>query len=601
MAKLKAATTTPPFIVNTGTTITGLAQSSPNSYCYSTTDSRYVYNINDPGTTHNLMFKFSLDLPDGTTTVAYCLEKGVAGPNNVPYQSDSPENIVTGVTSEQRLMVEWLLANAYGASTGQETLDLAGIGNLGFNDDDARALTQTAIWESLGQLTPAQAQFMDCDDPTVPHVKNNGIQSGLNSLLAQAQAYAKSASNPPTALPGSQNPCPVMCNPDIQCCNDPTFPDNDSDPYAYFIGCPYDLREVCGRKLLGPFQISSNIENATTTVTITPCCYCGPEFTYYFADFCGNRISNPSLNQEFYIIIPMTQKMLCINICATVSGTFTQVVFMYDTIDEPHHQDYGTAFEEVPYDVTTCICVCLSDDGCHKSKCHPYPPHSYPNSNLVVNNNNNNNNGGNNPCPPGPYPPGPYPPGPWPPGPCPPGPCPPGPYPPGPYPPGPWPPCPYPPCPCPPPTCPTGQHYEICRGCVVDGSSPPTCPTGQHYQPCIGCVPDKPYPPGPYPPGPYPPGPYPPDPCPCYPHPYFPPAQHCKPCKIFLEDDPCCTPGHHCAPGRIFFANDSCVPRHHCKPERDFLSDDHCPPHERSTCTHCESSRCSCRPRNKFN
>ena len=116
-----------PFILYTGTDLTGTATGDPEvrSYCAlpDTEASRYRLNRDD----HNQIFRFTFTA-NGTTGPAYCLDKFKDGPyGDVPYRSQTFETLFPDATERQKQMLAWILANAYPTVSASQTFNLVGV------------------------------------------------------------------------------------------------------------------------------------------------------------------------------------------------------------------------------------------------------------------------------------------------------------------------------------------------------------------------------------------------------------------------------------------------------------------------------------------
>lgn len=474
-----------PFVIDSDTDITGTATGNDNveSYCALDSTAASRYRLNRPD--HNQIFHFDSTVR-GVTQPAYCLDKFKDGPyGDVPYENAPFETLFPTASARQKNMLAWLLANAYPMIGASETFALAGVDpneSPALDDNDAYAAVQVALWVLLGQIAPSEVVFLDCGADTA-HPKSARLRAAVLQLLQLAGAFADAA---PTQDTWDTASC--RCgSPLIQCCPAHTPPASANTPRLSFRGCPTEVRTLCGRLLVGPFQLRANLAG-TPVITIEPFCACGSDLSASFSDFCGNPISAPGLGQEFYLVLRSCGGCLCFDINASLSGQVTRVLTMGPTSTALDYQPIGTALEDYDVTLTTSLCVCVTVPA----ETSPAVPGMSCSSSVFVQNNNNNNNNNSNQsshhsegfggCPPIVFPP--Y----WMPGWY----CPPFP----PYPPEP----PYPPHP----------------------PYPPEPP----YPPYPPYPPEPPYPPyPPYPPKP----PYPPEP----PHPPIPPQPPCPPC-------PCC-------------------------------------------------------------
>ena len=154
-----------PFIIYSGTDVTGTVSGNPSveSYCSLdyTSASRYRLNRED----HNQIFQFFLTTAEGTRQ-AYCLDKFADGPyGDIPYRSEPFENIFLTATERQKNMFGYIVANAYPTVSTAQTFNLLGIDYSAapvLDDNDAYAVVQIAIWVLLGLIAPGYVFFLYC-------------------------------------------------------------------------------------------------------------------------------------------------------------------------------------------------------------------------------------------------------------------------------------------------------------------------------------------------------------------------------------------------------------------------------------------------------
>ena len=382
-----------PFILYTGTDLTGTATGDPEvrSYCArpDTEASRYRLNRDD----HNQIVRFTFTA-NGTTGPAYCLDKFKDGPyGDVPYQSQTFETLFPDATERQKQMLAWILANAYPTVSASQTFNLVGVDDTAappLDNNDAYAAVQVAIWVLLGQISPSEAVFLNCSDGAA-HPKSDRLNQTVLRLIEMAGNFADTAAQPAYSYPpGTGASC---CRQEfIYCCNTGTIPSNPSESYLVFHGCPSEIRNVCGRLLVGPFSLRSSL-TGTPVLTIETFCNCGEDFSASFMDFCGNPITSPAVGQEFYIALRLVHNAMCFRVNASLSGTVTRVVLMDPTAETTlNYQPIGATLEDYPVTTTASICVCIVNPSIHNSGSSGKGGICITNNNSNSTNNNNNNN-----------------------------------------------------------------------------------------------------------------------------------------------------------------------------------------------------------------
>ena len=332
-----------PFLIYEGSDITGTVDGNagPESYCSLsyTGASRYRLNRED----HNQIFQFFLTA-QGSERLAYCLDKFADGPyGDVPYQSTTFESLFPNATARQKTMLAWILANAFPTVNASDTFALVGVDDKAspvLDDNDAYAVVQIALWVLLGQIAPDEVYFLDCTTGA-PHPKSDRLRAAVLKLLELAGSYADAGTAGNSSILGAST-C-TCSNELINCCNKGSIPGNPATPYLIFRGCPNEIRTVCGRVMVGPFRLLSNF-NGQPAITIEPLCVCDDDFTATYVDFCGNPITLPTLNQEFYIALRMCSNSLCFRVKATLTGTITRVITMKPNSTALNYQPIGATF-----------------------------------------------------------------------------------------------------------------------------------------------------------------------------------------------------------------------------------------------------------------
>jgi len=457
-----AAVSSKPFVVNQTTSQSGPTAAS-DTYCVGAEFAGSRYHLNRDFSSN---FQQYFALLDGVNIPAYCVDKDIAGPSGEIFQSAPMAEILSGSALNVQYALAWILSNAYPAVSGAATFALAGVDFSGMDDNDAFAAVQIAIWRLRGGITRLESTLIDCDTPDISP-KSARINTVVDALLTQALAYGDTAAaSTAAALLPSQaqiSGCaPVAAfsqNCPIQCCNLTPAPPNPADPFVTFSGCPFVLREECGRLLVGPFIMQTNVSGAVS-VTVSQSCGCVDYFDARFADFCGAPTTAPSADGEFYLSILSSAASFCFEITATISTTVTEVNFLHNISTAENVQGLGTARLAVPFSSSSVMTVCIQLPENLRCSIETQLPWSWGASSTININNNNNSSSSSSggsaafppvPCVPQlpfpPFPPSPVPP--FPPTPAPPFP----PFPPAPFPPSPVPPClpgPVPPFPQPP-------------------------------------------------------------------------------------------------------------------------------------------------------
>lgn len=363
------APSTKPFLIYSDTDITGSATGSDNveSYCALSTTEASRYQLNRPD--HNQIFAFTLTTQNQTLPT-YCLDKFRDGPyGNVPYQSASFETLFPDAAQRQKIMMAWILSNAYPSVSAAETFTLAGVNAQTapvLDDNDAYAAVQVSLWVLLGQISPDEVQFLNCGGDTGLHPKSARLRAAVLELLQLAEAYADAASAPPPITGTSACRCGQA---EIQCCNQSTLPVSANDPYLIFKGCPSEVRSLCGRLLVGPFSILSNM-TGTLAITIDPICLCEKDFSASFTDFCGNPIPAPAVGEEFYLALRAPSGCLCFYVNASLPGAVMRILTMGSTSTALNYQPIGSAVDnyEVTLSATLCVCIAIPDGSCTDCK-----------------------------------------------------------------------------------------------------------------------------------------------------------------------------------------------------------------------------------------
>jgi len=394
------------YVIYEGTdlfsTIDAMEGTLDNSFCVlpETANSRYKFNGPED---HDTFWPFLLTT-GGQTLPTYCLDHTKHGAyGDIPFQSAPAEVAHPGITIAQKNEVAWVIANTYPAVSAADTFAMVGVdagASPSLDENDAWAAVQLALWFLLGQIPTSYIAFMDCNDPSVTHVKNDRLAATTHTLIAMAQSHASVGALPTgTGFAAPQMTKAASCSTsgrcggssDIVCCNPSTPPDDPSAPYILFEGCPDELRVVCGRLLIGPFKIVANVTGAPS-ISFTPFCSCDGDFTATFMDFCGNRIPTPGIGEEFYIALRDTCGPQCFTISVSIDVEQSLIVFWHDSSGDTgvDRQPFGTGWLKRTIHISSSICVCVQSP---RPEPEPPPP---PGMNINNNNNNNSNSSNNN-------------------------------------------------------------------------------------------------------------------------------------------------------------------------------------------------------------
>lgn len=379
-----------PFITESSTDVTGIAGSGGNwSYCarQDTQASRYMLQM--PGN-QGVLVKIDITRND-TIYPAYCIEKGVTAPDGLPYQSAPFSELMPGYTDAQKNMIGWTLANGFPIISSAAMFDCAGVdwqAEPVLDDSDAYAVVSTAIWGILQQISTDQMRFVNCSGDGL-HPKSDRLRAAALSLMTRASAYVQ---QPPGAA--AQNSAVRHCGEDacISCCMEASDA-LEGQPYICFHGCPHDIRQLCGRLLVGPFQVASSF-SGQIHITARPVCVCADGFSASFADFCGNPIDYPKAGEEFYLLLHARQRCFCFHLTATVTSQAVKIIFMEEeNSGGARHQNIVFPHEGTEISAETSMCVLIESCGFSKDqeKCCACP-HIH---NITIQNTQNNTCGGN--------------------------------------------------------------------------------------------------------------------------------------------------------------------------------------------------------------
>ena len=314
-----------PFIMYSGTDVSGTVGGNPSvqSYCGLDYTAASRYRLDRPD--HNQIFQFFGNILGSQNKLVYCLDKFADGPyNDVPYESRPFETLFPGATERQKEMLGWILANTFPAVSAAATFALAGVDPTAapvLDNNDAYAAVQVSLWVLLEQIALDEVNFLECTSGET-HPKSERLRITVLELLRLAGQFVDNETLPEISITHTEPCCGLTSF--FSCCNNSTLPSDGSSPYLVFANCPNEVRTICGRLLIGPFRVSSSFAGQPT-ITVTPFCNCGEDYSVSFMDFCGNPISNPVIGQEFYIAIRTCKRFSCFTITASFTGNITKI------------------------------------------------------------------------------------------------------------------------------------------------------------------------------------------------------------------------------------------------------------------------------------
>ena len=277
----------------------------------------------------------------GVVRWSFCLDKNKDGPRGA-FESVSSGTTMPDATQAQQLAVAFITANApsNGSDLGraQALFTLLGVDPAGLNAYDAFAVSQIAIWGVLGQADPAIMTFPLCDGGANP--KSPALMEAVRQLIALSLAYGSGADvcgsgSTGTCAGACEDPCGLQYGTVCTCVPGPDVP---NDPK--FCNCVNNLREVCGRILVGPFMLqSSSAAGLVPAITagMLPC-QCCENATFAFANHCGKVIGPPGLNEKFYLAIRPYCKCFAFDVTAQVTETINSIYFFQDITQPSPYQ-----------------------------------------------------------------------------------------------------------------------------------------------------------------------------------------------------------------------------------------------------------------------
>ena len=299
------------------------------------------------------------------------------------------------------------------------------------NGYDAYGVVQAAIWCLLGQGDPGFVYFENCDEGTASAAKLACMREAMNALFTMAFQFANGELDCGGAGGGGSlgmgsaqanfNSCRASCGCGGNCCDTPCTTcegeegtgccparaccgcqvgklfvcytgqavTDQSDTYLVFVGCTNDMREHCGRILLGPFVLASS-NSGMPDLEIVPCEGC-PPITLTITDYCGCALGrNPEIGEEFYITFLPPCLRYCFDLKASMD-TYASAVYYFHRTSANNLQPVGVPMIERRHQETSIhICIDLTPPPL------PPPPPPPPNVDILINNENDNNNNNNN-------------------------------------------------------------------------------------------------------------------------------------------------------------------------------------------------------------
>jgi len=350
------------------------------------------------------LFPFTFE---GERGYAFCLERGLPAPDG-PSGNVSIAQALPAESPAVRRAIAFIVGNVPAPLTDDpEGLAhfWAMLGQDCGGHWEAQAVAQMAVWTFAGGSIRGGFQFT---------ANNACLMAAYNTLMDMALAYGEGnlectgsaeeagsgcggsgggsdggESGCSSCCCGSRNVIPFGCQIGrIICCNTNRRPANASDEFLIFVGCPNDLREHCGRVLIGPFRLAAS-DGGTPEITLTPCNCCSGNITFDIVDHCG-RPTTPDICNEFYISFRPPSPNFCFELCAELEVVRTEVYFFL--VPGGVYQNMALPLRR-RIRVRTCISVCIEITP-------PPPPPPVlipppPPGDITVNNNNNNNNDNN--------------------------------------------------------------------------------------------------------------------------------------------------------------------------------------------------------------
>lgn len=378
---------------------------------------------------------------NGQHLYGFCLDHTRNMPSG-PYANISMEAAMPRASRQVQLAVSFAIAQAPLTITddegARELMEMLGAPcAYEVNGYDIWGMVQATIWCLLGQGSPDTVHFENCPEGTASPGKLQCLDDAMNALYSMAFDYANGSldcgevsgaggaggvaqanfggcramaacggcgSGNCGACGGGGNAC-TTCGgeegegfcPARACCGCQAGKlfvcytggrnTDQSDTYLVFTGCVNDMREHCGRILLGPFMLDAS-NPGVPSLEIVPCEGC-PPVHLTLTDFCGCRLETPpETGQEFYIAFQPPCIRYCFDLKASM-WTLASAVYYFRRPGANYLQPIGVPFEEERYRETSIhICIDLTPPL-------PPPPPPPPVEIFLKNDNNNNNNNNN--------------------------------------------------------------------------------------------------------------------------------------------------------------------------------------------------------------
>ncbi|MDR0531441.1 MAG: hypothetical protein LBG83_05185 [Oscillospiraceae bacterium] len=361
---------------------------------------------------------------NGVPTFGFCLDHTKATPVGSYGNVDMPQAFPIGTSLSVMLAVSYAISVAptdlLGAATeGQEMFNLLGNACTNeMNSYDAWGVVQAVVWCLLGQGDPSSIRFINCPDTppgtggTLSPAKLQCLSDAVQVLYQLASDYGNGnlscGGGPGTTNSGSgggSGGCACNCPEGetagglrmgcqlgkVFYCNTDSANNSGSDTYLVFVGCANDLRELCGRVLLGPFKLDST-NAGNPTISLVACDGCtSPDIA--LTDYCGCKLSDPpAIGDEFYITFRPPCTRFCFDLKASMLTTRNSVYYFRKTADDRPQPIGLPRRETVQKETSVHVCIDLTPET-------PPPPPPEPEpwwEHILINNNNNNNNNDNN-------------------------------------------------------------------------------------------------------------------------------------------------------------------------------------------------------------
>jgi hypothetical protein len=397
-----------PIIIPGTVQLVGQAQGQ-GLYCSAApADSRYRYRFSGGRIIGIQQYGLTVE---GIQANGYCLDKNRSFSAGT-YENVGPAEALGTNDLQRQLAAAWLAINGPSAEDYQHVFTLAGLTDLtGLNDYDAFAAIQFAMWSIVSGSNLLELDLLNCGNETT-HPKQERLQQAALSLAQQALAYGLNP-NPSGGGGGGgggsggfggsgsgdfcnsccgagQNPCGIGQIGRLEVCNTATASSDQSEQYLIFVGCPNEVRSVCGRVLIGPFRLESSASSGTPTLSAVSCCGGGAsEISVVPATFCGEVMETPpTVGEEFYIFLRPPCCTFSLELTACMETTANAVYFFASGDSQP-----VTYVRGEQQDTCTKIHIRVDLDRPAESEPNAPPPWL---EHILINNNNNNNNSQSN-------------------------------------------------------------------------------------------------------------------------------------------------------------------------------------------------------------